>query len=80
MKVIIGSLCTAVKNYLNVMKRPQVERDPINRMHAEARRLPLDTLRNRIVRVQDSQPKALNHRLQWMIQRLEERINHRVSI
>ena len=80
MKIILDGLCTAVKNYLDVMKRPLIKRDPINRMEAEAWCPPLDTLRYRIIRVEDSQPQALDHGLQRMVQRLKERINQRVSI
>jgi hypothetical protein len=62
-KVVLDGLCAAVENQLHLMKGPQVERDPINRLEAEARGPPLDPLRYCVIRVQDSQPKALNHRL-----------------
>jgi hypothetical protein len=80
MKVVLVDFCPAVKNQLNVLNRPQVKRDPINGIEAKARRPPLDALRYFIIRLKDSQPEGLNHRLQRVIQSLEERINHRVSI
>lgn len=80
MKVTIDGLRAAMKNQLNVMKRPQIKRDPVNGMEAEARCPPLYALRYCIVSVEDSQPKALYNGLQWVIQRLKERINHRVSV
>ena len=67
-KVILDGLRAAVKNQLHVMQGPQVIGDPVNRFETEAGCPPLNALRDCVIRVEDGQPEALNHRLQRVVQ------------
>ena len=56
MQGVLDGLDAAVQNQLNVLQWPQIERDPIHGIEAEARCLPFDLLRYCVIGVQDSQP------------------------